>query len=118
MGNPPGRTGRDGRRSQRVLLAIPVVVYGRDSDNKPFQEATVTTVVNAHGALITLITPVHRGQKLMLTNRTTEEEQECIVAYLGRTQAGKPEVGVDFTHPAPGFWRIDFPPADWRPMPE
>jgi hypothetical protein len=113
-----GRPGKDGRRSQRVLLAVPVAVYGHDSDGQPFQEATTTTVVNAHGALITLSVQVRRGQKLMLTNRVTEEDQECIVAYLGKSQSGKPEIGVEFTHPAPGFWRIDFPPADWRPIPE
>jgi hypothetical protein len=118
MGSPPGKTGKDGRRSQRVVLSIPVAVYGHDHAGNPFQEATVTSVVNAHGALITLATPVQRGQKLMLTNRTTEEDQECIVVYLGRSPGGKMEVGIEFTHPAPSFWRIAFPPADWRPTPE
>jgi hypothetical protein len=25
------------------------------------------------------------------------------------------EVGIEFRHPAPGFWRIAFPPIDWTP---
>lgn len=118
MGSVPGKIAKDGRRSQRVLLSLPVLVQGSDADSNFFQEASATVVVNAHGALLPLARQVQRGQKLKLTNRTTNEEQECIVAYLGIARGGKTEVGLEFTHPAPGFWRIDFPPADWRPTPE
>jgi hypothetical protein len=39
--------------------------------------------------------------------------QACKVVYLGSTESGKVQVGVEFLQPAPQFWRIVFPPEDW-----
>src|SRR5690348_17760655 len=49
LATDPGR-----RRSMRVLLSVPIVVSGKDADNKGFTEEARTLVVNAHGALIAL----------------------------------------------------------------
>ena len=102
------------RRSQRVIISLPVTVRVEDTPkDAPFEEETNTLVVNSHGALILLAGKVEKGQKLRLINRATREEQACRVASFGPTTAGKTQVGVEFLKPSPDFWHISFPPEDW-----
>ena len=103
------------RRSQRVLLRIPIQVIGRDPDKKPVSELTHTAVVNAHGALIYLSLEVTVGQVIILKNPETNEEQLCRVARADPAPDGRTEVGIEFVKPAPNFWRVAFPPSDWQP---
>jgi hypothetical protein len=65
------------RRSQRILLTVPIEVSGISSNNAVFSERTSTLVVNAHGALIQLRERVVAGQKLRTRNATTKEEISC-----------------------------------------
>jgi len=105
----------DRRRSQRVLLRIPVAVIARGLDKKINREQTHTLVVNAHGALISLELRVCAGQVIILQNPETGEEQSCRVIRIDPAPEGKTEVGVEFLKPAPNFWRVAFPPEDWIP---
>jgi len=105
----------DRRRSQRVLLRIPVQVIGHGTDRKPFSELTYTAVVNAHGGLIYLTVKVTPGDSLILNNPETNEEQLCRVSRADPSSDGRVEVGIEFVKPAPNFWRVSFPPADWAP---
>jgi hypothetical protein len=50
-----------------------------------------------------------------MKHNKTEEEQECHVAFLGPVRSGRAEIGVEFSTPAPNFWRVAFPPEDWSP---
>ena len=95
-------------------MAVDVLVYGHTKDSEPFWEEPDTRVLNAHGALITLAADVRVGQKLILTNIATREEQECRVVHLGEKYGHKTEVGIEFVRAAPKFWAITFPPNDWR----
>jgi hypothetical protein len=104
----PGR-----RRSMRVLLSVRISVRGKTAKNQEFNEETRTLVVNAHGALISLAAPVVANQKVFVSNSVTRQTQECQIVYLGNTQAGKAQMGVEFLNPSPTFWQIDFPPEDW-----
>ena len=101
------------RRSQRILLAIPVRVSGKRANETPFVEHTKTLVVNAHGALLELEEPVREGQVLSVRNVTTGEETTCKVVDLSPDTNGVAEVGVEFAQPNPRFWRVSFPPTDW-----
>ncbi len=103
------------RRSQRILLNAPVTIRGVHKNNQPFTEDTKTLAVNAHGALIVLSAHVVQGQVLVLKHVATGEEQEIKVVYIGKSQGGKSQVGVEFTKPAPSFWHVSFPPEDWSP---
>jgi hypothetical protein len=103
------------RRSQRVLLRIPIQVIGRGPDKTPVSELTHTAVVNAHGGLIYLSLKVTVGQVIILKNPETNEEQLCRVARADPAPDGKTEVGIEFVKPAPNFWRVAFPPSDWEP---
>ncbi|MBI3405211.1 MAG: hypothetical protein HY046_07105 [Acidobacteria bacterium] len=114
---PPQTSGSNRRRSQRVILQVPIIVHGRKVDKEPFSEDTATHVVNAHGALIGLAAGVKQGQELILEHRASKESQEGRVVFLGPKQDGKNQVGIEFTRPRPHFWHIDFPPEDWKPTP-
>jgi hypothetical protein len=103
------------RRSQRVLLRIPIVVIATGPDGKMARERTFTSVVNAHGALISLDLPVRVGQVIILQNPETNEEQSCRIIHASPSREGKPEAGIEFLKAAPNFWRIAFPPSDWTP---
>jgi hypothetical protein len=120
-GNPTkGGPEMNRRRSQRVILSLAVTVRTEAGPRQaPFEEATQTLIVNAHGALIALAGKVEKGQTLRLTNRATHEEQLCNVVHVGPVSGGKAQVGVEFKIPAPDFWHIAFPSEDWTaPEPE
>lgn len=101
------------RRSMRVLLNVPVAVKGKTANNQEFDEETATLVVNAHGALLSVAAQLAAAQEITLDNKATKTSQKCRVVYVGRAQAGKAQVGVEFVEPSPSFWQIDFPPEDW-----
>jgi PilZ domain-containing protein len=101
------------RRSQRVLMQVPVRIRGKDAQNKDFEEFTETLAINAHGALVLLAARVTSGGKVQMRHNKTEEEQDCHVAFLGPVRSGKAEVGLEFSEPRPTFWRVAFPPEDW-----
>ncbi len=103
------------RRSQRVLMTIPVRVSGKTGAGSPFEEETHTRAISAHGALILVSTPVHRGQRLTLSNVPAKAALECVVAHIDRNQRDHPQVGVEFLLPNPMFWHVAFPPKDWTP---
>jgi hypothetical protein len=102
------------RRSQRVNIAMPVLVRGKRG-GQPFEEQALTISVNAHGCMVRLSTPVTRMQEIAIVNVKTAEELPCKVSFLGQKEGGKTEVGVEFCEPSPVFWRIAFPPEDWDP---
>lgn len=109
----PAGLGR--RRSQRVLMQVPVRIKGADAQGKPFEEFTETLAINAHGALVLLEARVTSGSAVKMQHKRTEEEQECHVAFLGPVRGGKAEIGLEFSAPRPSFWRVSFPPEDWSP---
>ena len=103
------------RRSQRVLMQVPVRIRGKNAQGAEFEEFTETLAINAHGALILLNARLTSGAVVHMKHNKTEEEQECHVAFLGPVRGGKAEIGLEFTAPRPTFWRVAFPPEDWTP---
>jgi hypothetical protein len=107
---PPTR-----RRSQRVVMQIPIRVCGDDIAGRAFDEETETLAINAHGAFILLQGRVSRGAQITLKHNRTGEEQECRVLHVGPLLRNKAEIGLEFSSPRPHFWRVHFPPQDWTP---
>ncbi len=101
------------RRSQRIDLSVSVVVHRPAQEGPQFSESTKTIVVSAHGALLALKGMVARKQRLLLQNTGSGEQQECRVVSVNNELTGPPTVAVEFTQPAPSFWRVAFPPSDW-----
>ena len=101
------------RRSQRVLMKMPVRVTGQNALGSAFEEEVQTLAVSAHGALIPISTQVSKGRRLTLMNVQTKAALECVVAHIRK---GNPvQVGVEFMLPNPTFWHVAFPPKDWTP---
>jgi len=101
------------RRSERIDLSVPVVLHRRPTEGPQFSERTQTLVVNAHGALMALVEKVAPEQRLLMQNTSSGEQKECRVVYVKKELTGPTNVAVEFTQPAPTFWRIAYPPADW-----
>jgi hypothetical protein len=102
------------RRSQRVLLRLPVKITIRAPGIVTVSEETVTQVVNAHGALIYLKMKVDVGRFVAIKNISTDEEHVARVVRTKVLDTEKSEVALEFMTPAPKFWRISFPPSDWE----
>jgi len=101
------------RRSHRVHISMPVIVRG--TGKQKFEEQAQTIAVSAHGCLLRLAAPVDRAGEISIVNPRTAEELPCTVTFVGQKDAGKCEIGVEFTEASPLFWRIAFPPEDWDP---
>jgi hypothetical protein len=108
-----GVTFANQRRSQRILLAVPLSVSGRRADGTAFIERASTLIVNASGGLVALKETVLVAQTLSLKNENTDMEISCAVVNIERQASGLQEVGVEFSGDYQNFWRVNFPPADW-----
>jgi hypothetical protein len=86
-------------------MRIPIKARLQNSSKQSVSEVTHTIIVNFHGALILLATPVSVNQIIRIENSDTKEELLCRVTSLGATFMGKTQVGVEFIYPAPEFWR-------------
>lgn len=95
----------DRRKGLRHSHETTLLVYGSDAEKQPFHEESDTIDANDDGCLFLLATAVSPGQRLFLTNMRNQAEQECRVVYVGRIAQGKVRIGVEFTRPAPQFWR-------------
>jgi PilZ domain len=103
------------RRSQRVLMRVPVRVSGQTGPGSLFEEETHTLAISAHGALIAVSKQVKKGQRLSLSNVQTRAALECVIAHIGKREGEHIQVGVEFMLPNPIFWHVAFPPKDWTP---
>jgi hypothetical protein len=108
-----GVTFANQRRSQRILLAVPLSVSGRRADGTAFIERASTLIVSASGGRVALKETVLVGQILSLKNENTNGEISCAVVNIERQVNGLQEVGIEFSGKHQNFWRVNFPPADW-----
>ncbi len=99
------------------MLQVPVTVQAKTRDGKDVREETQTVVVNAHGGLMKLKMDIKTGQPILLINEKTKANQGCRVVRVETSDAGNSAVAFEFDQPAPQFWPIVFPPADWGKSP-
>jgi hypothetical protein len=107
------------RRSERVLLKIPLYVSGIDVHGKSFGEHTFTLSINRHGAFIWLRHSCREGDQVTLTNVGTGGS--CTFRLCDRTKAPFGEGtawGIECLEPATNFWRIRFPERAPEPSPQ
>jgi len=101
------------RRSERVILRISVIVLAEDEERKQLQERAETQVVNAHGGLLLMRSHLHVGQSFLLNNPQNGVETSCRVVRVEEQGLEFYNIAFEFDRPAPHFWPIVFPPADW-----
>jgi hypothetical protein len=103
------------RRSQRVMLRvranIHVALQGKQSS---FEVTTLS--VNDHGAIVVVERNLPAGTMLVLEHGNTKECVACKVVRAAREMPEGYHVPIEFDSPAPDFWKIAFPPTDWRPQ--
>ena len=80
------------RRSQRVLLDLPSLFAVKQNTRSLFKEETFTLTLSAHGVLVFLVNRVNLGQRVILMNPKTRDEQEGRIAYMGPFYAGLAQV--------------------------
>ena len=106
--NPSNR-----RRSERVMLQVPVIVRTQTRQGDVLEEETRTEVVNAHGGLMKLKMELLAGQPIVLINARSKMEQSCRVVRIEHGTGTMSAVAFEFDKPAPQFWPVSFPPEDW-----
>lgn len=100
------------RRSGRLTLAVPVIVWGHKSDQQTFIEETRTVSVAANGGALVLDSPVQPNQRMVLFNQQTHQELGCRVVHIHEEADGRRTVGIAFEQTTPDFWQVSFPPGD------
>ena len=116
----PAATSQDKRRSQRVVIRIPVRVHFV-LDSKPGVLEATTVVVNDHGCMMICARVFAVGTRLQIeivsgsSPATAGSRQFGHVLRPPRMTPLGFEVPVEFERVIPGFWGIAFPPADWAP---
>jgi hypothetical protein len=105
----------EARRSERILIHIPVLVRWTPDREQPITEESATIAVNAHGALITLALRVKPGNKVVVRNSRTAKEKEFKVVHVRQRPGAKSEIGIAMAMPDAAFWGVEVPPGDWKP---
>ena len=109
---------RDDRRlTQRVLLRVRANVHVA-LQGKPVTFDVFTLSVNTQGAIVVMTKSLPPETRLVLEHGTTKERVACKVARPGKEMPEGFHVALEFDSPAPDFWKIAFPPCDWRPVEE
>ncbi len=108
-------TGEERRRSQRVIIRVPVTLHWSVA-GKPAKAAATTVSVNDHGAMLLCPQTFAAGGTFELQNDRTQEKQMCRVTRTPVDTAEGYMIPVEFTGAAPDFWRITFPPTNWKPF--
>jgi hypothetical protein len=102
------------RRSERVMLQIPVTVLAETANRVQVRENTHTLVVNAHGGLVKLKMDLLAGQPITLVNPQTGVEESGHVVRIDEPSPDYFAVAFEFERPSPKFWPVVFPPKDWE----
>ncbi len=99
------------RKSNRLLLTVPLRVHGEDLYGVEFKESGQTVELNRHGARIRMSRPLVGGQRLRLVNTLTNREAEFRVVgpTTPPTEKGG-EWSVEYLDGRDNIWGIQFPP--------
>jgi hypothetical protein len=98
-------TAEERRRSQRVLVRMPVVIHVA---GKVLPGNTHT--VSAGGAMVILKEGISEGTKVTVENPITKNKVDAKVVRPPQMNQEGSLVPVEFATPCPTFWNIFFPP--------
>src|SRR5574337_262210 len=102
---------RDRRRSERLLLTIPIRVEGVDPKGQKFGENTRTLVISRQGARIQLKRPVKPGTTVQITTLVGNHQGTFRVVGPTKPMTSEGgEWGVDCVDEKSSIWGIGFPP--------
>ncbi len=102
---------RDRRRSDRLLLTIPLRVEGSDPTGIFLEARTIS--VNRHGARIQTSTPLSVGQTLHLVNQISRRKADFrVVGPVAPPAHECWEWGIECLDSKDNIWGIRFPPLE------
>jgi len=104
---------QDRRRGQRVLLRIRALIHVAVQGPATTLEAD-TLSVNPKGALVVIKKNLPPDTRHVLEHGGTKERAACKVVRPAKQMPEGFHTALEFDPPAPDFWKIAFPPADWR----
>ena len=96
------------RRSQRVMLRMPVILHVPGKQNSI---DAMTVAVNELGAMLVLSEPLPLGTKLIVENPKSQKRLGASVTRAPQFSSEGSLVPVEFAARAPAFWNIFFPPS-------
>ena len=105
--------GEERRRSQRVIIRVPVTLEATISGQK-IKAGAFTVAVNIHGAMVLSPRSFDAEAKIEIQNNRTGERTEVRVTRTPRESAEGYLIPLEFTAPSPKFWQISFPPENWK----
>jgi hypothetical protein len=105
----PTAQGEDRRRSQRVILRIPVTLR-HPATGAQTEISAHTVAVNVHGAMLTCGRAFEAETRVEIENKLTREKIPGRVTRNSRESHEGHLVPVEFDKAAPSFWQIVFPP--------
>ena len=98
------------RRSERVLIRIPVKIYAVGKDGQHINEASETVVVSRYGALLHVSSPLKHSSTMEIMNNFTQKTEKFRVVWVAeKPKDGKFDVGVEMVTPVEEFWGVHFP---------
>lgn len=101
------------RRSDRIMLTIPLRVHGTDMRGSPFSEEARTAVLNRHGAQIQVPRRLPSGGTVRVVNMVTRREAEFrVVGPVGPLTEKGGRYGVEYLESKDNIWGIHFPPPE------
>jgi hypothetical protein len=106
--------GEERRRSQRVIIMVPVTLE-LAKEGKVVKVAAQTVAVNIHGAMVICNRTLDSDAKVELVNERTRERTIARVSRAPRQSAEGFLIPLEFVKPFPMFWQISFPPSNWKP---
>ncbi|MBI3894902.1 MAG: hypothetical protein HY313_03125 [Acidobacteria bacterium] len=95
------------RSSERIPMAIPIVLWGVDSGGKSFIEKTQTVMVNRRGAKALTKHTLILGAQVKVAIPHLKRASSAKVAWSGGNQGEYREVGIDLGH-VEDFWSLPF----------
>ena len=105
--------GEERRRSQRVIIRVPVTLEVMMSGQK-ITASAVTVAVNIHGAMVLCSRSFDAETKVEIVNERTRGRAVSRVTRAPRESAEGYLIPLEFTEQSPSFWQITFPPTDWK----
>jgi hypothetical protein len=105
--------GEERRRSQRVIIRVPVTLVVTEN-GQPVKISAHTVAVNIHGAMVVCPRSLDAECKLEVVNGRTDEKVGSRVTRSARESTEGFLIPVEFTSPSPNFWQISFPPTNWK----
>jgi hypothetical protein len=98
------------RRSERILISLPISVSGRVEKTQKFFKEGRTIVVSRYGATIAVDLDFRAGQNIIIQCAGVNEQAEAQVVEKIKDHPQGHVYGIKLLEPAVTLWGITFPP--------